>query len=822
MKAAAVRVPISQLNARALLSRFVPLILPLTWRAIVGLLLALLCALQLLALARTPPLASPAAIAITLAPGANLTVGEAELAAPQADRAHLSLRRDAGGRWWAANVSASKQLVLQKDGADHRSGAAALQRGQAFQLGAARFAVTAADADTIAFDGPGGPWRYDGARLLRAGVQQPACPDAPLAARVALWWNQLMPRALALTRPLVFGGNLYCGNRLGIAGVDAGAAVISAVKGRLLLTGAAGAGGASRLTLADGGGMVAELARQEEALDGVTALVAGHTRFGAAVAGDTLTLRPLGHVALYPLADSAAVSNLPPQVRWNWRQRPLWNLPGGPGWSVALALCLGVAGWLALAWQQGRWPFVNATPAPSPAGAAASALLAIAGLTALLLQRAGTPPGACISMLLGCAALWSVLLLPDRLRLATGAAVLLLAVGMLAQLDLGLGAAESSWLRHYQKTTALLAIGLGIGVHLRLRWRGRPGLIDQGRLEWLLALLAGFALCALAAQVLLGDETGVFDLQPVEFAKLALCALAAHCIAVGMGWNQAMPAYDRPWLRWCRLAAPALLFAFLLALALLEVDDYSPLILLLVWSTSMAFAYAVASRRWLAMAAIAALALLAVAAIVWLRLAGAGEVATWSFYADRFLVWLDPASHPHTGQQLLQGARAIAEGGWWGSDGWLGVSSIGQGAGNALRIPQVQDDFAPAFYVNRHGLAAALTLWLLQALFLTGVLQTAAAAHAHAARARDFRQAWLGRFCCFALCGGAAFALGHFLLSWGTNLAIFPIMGQPMSFLSAGGSHLLFFICPLLAFTAISAQTFEEMQSCRSTSNTKS
>jgi cell division protein FtsW len=24
-------------------------------------------------------------------------------------------------------------------------------------------------------------------------------------------------------------------------------------------------------------------------------------------------------------------------------------------------------------------------------------------------------------------------------------------------------------------------------------------------------------------------------------------------------------------------------------------------------------------------------------------------------------------------------------------------------------------------------------------------------------------------------------------------------MGQPMSFLSAGGSHLLFFICPLLA-----------------------
>jgi cell division protein FtsW len=454
-------------------------------------------------------------------------------------------------------------------------------------------------------------------------------------------------------------------------------------------------------------------------------------------------------------------------------------------------------------------------------GAAASALLAIAGLTALLLQRAGTPPGAGISLLLGSAALFGAVGLRTRLPLALAAALLLLGAGMLSQLDLGLGALESSWLRHYQKTSALLAIGLGVATHLRLRWRGRPGLIGQGRLEWLLLALAGVALCALAAQVVFGDETGVFDLQPVELAKLALTALAAHCIAVGMGWHRAMPAYAHPLLRWCRLAAPALLFGALLALALLEVDDYSPLILLLVWSTAMAFAYALATRRLVAMAAIGALGVAAVGAIAWLRLAGAGEVATWSFYADRFLVWLDPASHPHTGQQLLQGARAIVEGGWWGSDRLLGLSSLGQGAGSVLRVPQVQDDFAPAFFLNRHGLAAAIALWLLQALFLVGVLQTAARAHAHAGAARDFRQAWLGRFCCFALCGGAAFVLGHLLLSWGTNLAIFPIMGQPMSFLSAGGSHLLFFICPLLAFTAISAQTFEEMQSCRSMSNTK-
>ena len=107
---------------------------------------------------------------------------------------------------------------------------------------------------------------------------------------------------------------------------------------------------------------------------------------------------------------------------------------------------------------------------------------------------------------------------------------------------------------------------------------------------------SGLALAALAAQVLWGDETGVFDIQPVELAKLALAAMTAHCLALRFSWHDG-PQYASPLARWLALAAPVMLFLALLALALVQVDDYSPLILLLVWAGACAFAYACAAGR---------------------------------------------------------------------------------------------------------------------------------------------------------------------------------------------------------------------------------
>ncbi|MFD2367210.1 FtsW/RodA/SpoVE family cell cycle protein [Pseudoduganella sp. GCM10020061] len=776
--------------------------------------LALLCLLQLAALLRAPESWMPSAITVSLQRGEAVTLGRDELAAPHAAAGHMTLGRDAGGRWFVGAGESAPPVTLMTGDSSSRSGSIALAGGQQFTIGTSRVVIASEHDGVAQFSANGASWRFDGATLYRNDTALAPCPDTPLAARAVAMWNRAVPRLLTVARPMTIGGNLHCGNRLGVPYVAPASASVTRRDGGLVIAQSS----ESTAPLMMGSAFPQPLARLTHHLDGVDALIVGRTRFAIEQSGDALVLKPSRYVTLY----SDPQVTLPGQVAWTWRQRGLWTIPASGAWMPALALLALAASAAIWAFQRGHWPFVRHTARRERIAAGVSLLVAICGVTALLLQRAGAPPGAGASFLLASAALWSCLLLPGRLSLAWASGLLLLATGLLAQLELGLGAFDSSWLRHYQKTSALLSIGLGTGEFVALRMRAGSVLARQAVVELALVLLACGALAALAMQVLFGDETGVFDLQPVEFAKLALTALTAHCLAVGLGWHHSGGDTSQRWRRWLRMAAPVLLFLALLAVALVQVDDFSPLILLLVWGASMGFVFSLASRTRWASAALVSAALAVCGAIVLLRWGGTLDPSGWSFYGDRFLVWLEPLRHPHTGQQLLMGAQAIAQGSWFGADNLLGLASLGDGAGSGLAIPAVQDDFAPSFFLNRHGLAGALLLWCLQAAFLAGLFATAARAFAASRAARDFRQAWLARFRCFALCGGAAFVLGHFLLSWGTNLAVFPIMGQPMSFLSAGGSHLLFFICPLLAFGAISAQSFEEIESCRSMSNTKS
>lgn len=763
--------------------------------------LACLCALQLLAMLLAPPRHLPHTVTLRLPPGESLTLGRAELAAPRAASRQFTLRRDAGGRWWLRNDNPAQAAVLLRGEERLHSGSLALAPGQRLQAGAAVFEVVAAEDRRTVLRHARHTWEFDGALLRRDGEIQAACPDAGLAARLAGLWNRVAPGSLSFSRPLAFGGHLYCGNRLPVPGLEGGRLTLARDGSGAQVLQVRG----SQPVLLQDGDRWFDIARREHPLEGVDAIAVGRTRFAVSASADSLRLQPAREVELF--AEPKAV--LPSGVAWSWGERSLWRFapPSTLAWCAAFGVFL-------LAAAAGLRAAGRVRGAGEWAKRVLSCAIPACAVLLLAMQRLGAAPGTGWALLLAWAALWHALLWPRRLPLLGALAVLLLGAGLLVQLELGLGARDSAWLRHVENSCVLLGAGLPLGL-LLLDGVAR-GALSRPATEWLLLALALCALAGLVLQVAFGDETGVFEVQPVEFAKLALAALSAHCLALATG----LPGERRGWRDWLRMLAPILLFVLLLGVALVQVDDYSPLILLLVWAAVTFLAWCLATGRRLGAALAGGLCCALLGGALALQAAGPG--VSGGFYAERFQVWADPNAHPHTGQQMLLGARAVADGGWLGADGLLGLASLGDTAGEALRIPAVQDDFAPSFLLNRHGLLGGLLLWALQAALLGCLLHAAVAAWQGAAAAGDFRRAWLGRFQCFLLAGGAAFLGGHFLLSWGTNLALFPIMGQPMSFLSSGGSHLLFFICPLLAFGVASVQSFEENPSCRSTSNTKS
>ena len=558
------------------------------------------------------------------------------------------------------------------------------------------------------------------------------------------------------------------------------------------------------------------------------ACASAHTRLAlpSEAAGDTLLLVPGGRVGRFVQPEAG----LPPAVAWHWRSQPLLRLGDATLRGHAVPAGLLLVGTLLLLTR--RFASCHVLAALLTAGCALSGLLAPGGLLLAWL------------LVLLALAQW-LLLLPHHagLRLA----LCLLMLGLLSQLQLSLGGMESHWLLVYQKTAALQALALSLLLvlwQLLGRWpllgrnRGRAAawasatspsstasttsttsaasaasgasaalvrgpLLPHLRLaEAGLLVLAGLALLGMLLEVLYGGETGVFGVQPVELAKTALVALSAHVLALGA--DRAVSR--RHW--WLRLLWPVPLVATLVALALVWVSDFSPLLLLLLWFGLGALIFCWYTGRWVGLGMLGLIAVSGIGLLLALRW-GHGTLPA-QFYPERFSVWLNPALHPHTGGQFLLAASAIAQGGWFGSDGLLGLATLGQPLGSVMHIPEIADDFAAAFFLQRHGLLGGLLLWLLQALFLLWLFGQSRRAWLHASVLRDYRLAWHARFYAMVLVGGAAFLFGHLFIAWGTSLGMLPVMGQPMSFLSTGGSHLLFFLLPLLGFATLYAPSFEE------------
>lgn len=744
---------------------------------------------------RAPVWLEPRALTVALEPGQTRVLGREALWAPQADSEHILLRRAADGGWWLSNLAPSKQVLWRpaRKRADRPTREWPLTSGAAFTVGAQRFSIITAKRGTLVLQTGEQRWRYDGLRLQREGQPLPECYPG--------WRTQLRYGLAALglrrlaQRPLRLGGGVYCADRLGLPGVAVDTAVVAPRgSGFVLRPGIAGRPEGPPVTVASDTVEAESLWRRATALAVGDRLIIGRTQYRVAQTAPDLKLAVAARAQRWPDGANLPATTHAVQVQW---QSLAWLWPPdvqGLVWPLSLALALLVIGWVESVWRRGWRKACLWRRVTVPLACAAACVgLHLAVLSVPILWPYGLAWLALLVWLGVVRSPWSA----GLLALVT----LLLGGGLVTLLQLGVGAEESGWLRYGGSGAALagafgwLAWALrGLG-----QWQQTAGWLDARLMRWGLRGLGGVALALLAAQAGFGDEGGWGGLQPFELTKLALVAAAAYALLLrAQRWRRAENS-SRPSL-WLYSLGPVVLLLAVSGFALTFLHDFSPLLLLLVWTLALVWAYLRAhprpARRWGGGAALIASILLMAGGAVLLH--AQPERFPLDFQLDRLRVWAAPEQHPHSGYQLRRALEAIRAGGWWGSVGTDAAN------GRAMAIPAVENDFTPAFFLNRYGGMAAVALAGIQAAFILMLLTIANRALSQRACGAD-RLTALSGFAYFALYGGAALLGAHFLVSWGTNLGFLPVMGQPMPFLSAAGSHLLLFVLPIVAL-AVAAE----------------
>jgi cell division protein FtsW (lipid II flippase) len=387
-------------------------------------------------------------------------------------------------------------------------------------------------------------------------------------------------------------------------------------------------------------------------------------------------------------------------------------------------------------------------------------------------------------------------------------AVCLAGAGAIVLTQLAAGADNTRWVGFASKHLCFLsAFGWAMSVSgavLANRVRGGWKLfVTEETLGWLRWAPVIFALVFLVAQWGIGSEQGVWGFQPAEAAKLVLVFLSG---IVGMRLyelrGRGAPSYQDRFLSYIKDAIRALCFiGFGVVVALWGVNDMSPIIIIAVfgfaWLWKASRPVPIGSASWSG-------PIIALRTLILMVTAGVIGGALWAqshpevipenlSQRDRLMVWARPEAYPHSGAQVRKAMAFGGRGGWTGAgDSWFG------GNGAVMDVPAVQNDFIGSFVLFRFGGLAGLALLLVQ-LAYAGRLFSIAESHFRSAEsAGDDRWRKTGRVTGFVLFGLTWMHLTQWGIAWGNALGLLPVMGQPMTWISAANSHLLFFALPTL------------------------
>lgn len=773
-------------------------------------------------------------VSIVVPPGGSVDLGRESLGMPAYNRSvaspHLRVSRDPQGAWEIVNLADERKVDVRTDRVESRLLRRwALQVGDSVRLDRREVRVIAADNEQglvlEADNGERATWRYG--RLL--STRRPAfvgCrgQDWLRDAGMRLRWlfrHWRMQEELVL---FSLGGQVQCLDRWGLDGLPPLAVRVYWRDGRFWL---GNLGDGVRDALQRQGEVSPQrLGSQSLPLDGpegrVERLVVGRTWFRVSFDAQRLTLEPLRNLPVSFVEEPGR--SLPDGVRLDFRSAAWigagpWGLPGVQGVAMGVML-LAASVFFAIFLQSIR---------RAQGETAALGQLWVLTLPLWLLAWIATGGWGAIAADLAramglCAFAW--LLVTFQLwrqgRLAGEAGVVwllgvgLAGIGALNLAQLAAGAANTKWLAYasgHLRVLILIPLVVGMAAWLPdmgLRKLATRFLNNRGPM----GAVKGFGLLTvctlLAMQLLVGDEQGLGWIQPVEFAKFVLIFLLASSLT-HLHWLRRRDTRDYRSRRGQHIAAAVTLagvFAFSSLVIMFGVHDNSPALILLALAFPILWILAPNPlihhplTTWLRRFVLVGMPLaLVVAAAAWIWYHPPDYLSDLP-QADRFRVWSDTWGNRQSGDQLIQALMRGREGGWSGVSAWFGANSV------VMELPAVQDDFIATFLLNRFGGMVGLVLIAVQTLWL-GVLWTLAGRLMRGTPdvLEDRGLFWLGGL----LFGLTWMNFAHWGIAWGNVLGLLPVMGQPMTWLSSGNSHMLALALPALGFGMVAGWLARDM-----------
>ncbi|MFH1226131.1 MAG: rod shape-determining protein RodA [bacterium] len=247
-------------------------------------------------------------------------------------------------------------------------------------------------------------------------------------------------------------------------------------------------------------------------------------------------------------------------------------------------------------------------------------------------------------------------------------------------------------------------------------------------------------------------DFGFFNLQPVEFAKLALI------VFLGKYFSDRRETYDLRHLMITGLAA-----VILIALVFLQPDLGSALVLLLLW---LGLLLVLGAKR---------LHLLSLVLLICLLSVMAWFFVLEDYQKDRLITFVSPAADPlGIGYNIKQSIIAIGSGRLWGQ-------GLSFGSQSQLKfLPESQTDFVFAVIAEELGLLGVVLVLVLWAVIFYRLIKAARQT------SDDFGS--------IIIIGLVILLVIQVFINIGTNLGLVPVTGISLPLVSYGGSSLIIFL----------------------------